>query len=144
MRAVDDDGQVVEPGGEGLAGVAQVALERIVGVDDPADAGADRTLAGPGGDEFFDAVLGGVVELVAAGAEDLDPVVGHRVVRRRDHHAELGVIGAGQIGHRGSGQHADPQRVDALTGDAGDHRGLQHLAAGPRVAADHSDSAAGR
>ncbi len=143
VRAVDDDGQPVQAGGEGLADVAQVPVERVVGVDDPADGRADRTLAGPGRDEFFDAVLGGVVELVAARAEDLDAVVGHRVVRRRDHHAELGVVGVGQIGDGGRRQHADPQRVDALAGQPGDDRGLQHLAAGPRVAADHGDPAAG-
>ncbi len=144
MRAVDDDRQLIQSGGEGLADVAQVPIERVVGVDDPADGRTDRTVAGPGCDQFLDAVLGGVVELVPAGTEDLDPVVGHRVVRRRDHHAELGVISVGQIGHRGSGQHSDPQRVDALAGDACDHRGLQHLAAGPRIAAHHGDAAAGR
>ena len=143
VRAVDDDGQPVEAGGDGLARVTQIALERVVGVDDPADARTDRALAGPGRDELLDAVLGGVVELVPARAEDLDAVVGHRVVRRRDHHAELGVVGVGQIGHRGGRQHADAQRVDAFTGDARDDGGLEHLAAGPRVAAHHGDAATG-
>ena len=95
-----------------------------------------------GRDQILDLVLGVVVEFVAAGAEDLDAVVGHRVVRRRDHHAEVGVVGAGQIGHRRGGQHPDPQRVDALTGQPGDHRGLQHFAAGPRIATDHRDPSA--
>ena len=76
------------------------------------------------------------------GAEDLDAVVGHRVVRRRDHHAEVGVVGVGQVGDRRRRQHTDAQRVDALAGQPGDHRGLEHLAAGPRVAADHGDAAA--
>ena len=98
-------------------------------------------LPGPWLDELFDAVLGGVVELVSARAEDLDAVVGHRVVRRRDHHAEVGVVGAGQVRHSGRGQHADAQRVDALAGHPGDHRRLQHLAAGPRIAAHHGDAA---
>ena len=84
----------------GLADVAQIPVERVVGVDDAADARTDRPLARPGGDEFFDPVLGGVVELVPARAEDLDAVVGHRVVRRRDHHAEVGVVGVGQVGDR--------------------------------------------
>ena len=142
VRAVDDDGQPVEPGGERLADVAQVAVQRVVGVDDPADARADRACCpGPGASKFFDAVLGGVVELVPARPEDLDAVVGHRVVRRRDHHAEVGVVGAGQVGHRRRRQHPDAQRVDALAGQPGDHRGLEHLAAGPRIAADHGDAA---
>ena len=103
----------------------------------PAPVGpAARTLV----DELFDAVLGGVVELVAARPEDLDAVIGHRVVRRRDHHAEVGVVGAGQVCHSRRGQDTDAQCVDAFTGYAGDHRGLEHLAAGPRVAAHHGDA----
>ena len=37
---------------------------------------------------------------------------------------------------------ANPPRVHALTGQAGDDGRLQHLAAGPRVAAHHSNAAA--
>ena len=92
--------------------MAQVALRGILGVDDAAEPGADRAQPGSGGDQVFDLVLGVVVQFVAAGPEDLDAVVGHRVVRRRDHHPEVGVVGAGQVGHRGGGEHADPQRVD--------------------------------
>ena len=72
--------------------------------------------------------------------EDLDAVVGHRVVRRGDHHAEVGVVGVGQIGHRRGRQHPGPQRVHTLAGQAGDHGGFQHLAAGTGVAADHGDA----
>ena len=142
MGAIDDHGQVIEPQRAGGAHVVQVALDGILGVDDAANAGADRAQTGAGRDQVFDLVFGGVVEFVAARAEDLDAVVRHRVVRRRDHDAEVGVVGAGQIGHRRGGQHAHPQRVDALAGQAGDHRGLQHLAAGPRVPTDHGDTLA--
>src|SRR5690606_1444563 len=93
VRAVDDDGQRVEPGGGGLAHVAQVALQRVLGVDDAADARPGGPATGPLVHQFLDAVLGGVVQFVPAGSEDLDAVVGHRVVRRGDHHAEVGVIG---------------------------------------------------
>ena len=61
---------------------------------------------------------------------------------RGDHHAELGVVGARQISRRRCGQHPDPQRVDAFAGDPRDHGRLEHLAAGPRVAADHRHAAA--
>src|SRR6202012_345925 len=44
---------------------------------------------GLGREQRFDLVLRVVVKLAAAGAEDLDAVVGHRVVRRRDHHPEV-------------------------------------------------------
>ena len=98
-------------------------------------------LPGPWFRQLFDAVFGGVVELVSARPEDLDAVIRHRVVRRRDHHAEVGVIRAGQVRHRRCGQDTDAQRVDSLTGHPGDHRRLEHLAAGPRIAAHHGDAA---
>ena len=143
MGAVHHHGQPVEPQRAGLAQVAQIAVGRVPGVDDPTEPGADR--AQPGiADQGFDLILGAVVELAPAGAEDLDAVVGHRVVRGGDHHPEVGVIGARQVGHRGGGQHPHPQRVDPLAGQPGDHRGLEHFAAGPRVAADHRDPAARR
>ena len=41
--------------------------------------------------ELLDLRLDGVVELEAAAGEELDAVVGHRVVRGADHHAEVGV-----------------------------------------------------
>ena len=122
--------------------MTQVALRRILGVDDATEPGADGAQPGTGGDEVFDLVLGVVVQFVAAGSEDLDAVVGHRVVRRRDHHPEVGVIRAGQVRHRGGGEHPDPQRVDPLTGQSGDDGGLEHLAAGPWIAANHGDPAA--
>ena len=134
--AVDDDGQPAGRRGDGLGGVTQVAVERVRRVDHPADARANGSDAWAAADEFLDAVLGGVVELVPTGAEDLDAVVGHGVVRRRDHHAEIGVVGAGEVGDGGGRQHADAQRVDALTGQARDDGGFEHLAAGPRVTAD--------
>ena len=124
-----------------VADVAQIPVEGILGVDHAADAGTDRPGARTAADEFLDAVLGGVVELVAARAEDLDAVVGHRVVRRGDHHAELGVVGAGQMGDRRGRQHPDPQSVDALAGQACDDGGFEHLAAGSRVTADDREPA---
>ena len=39
---------------------------------------------------LLDRQLDGVVELVPAAGEELDAVVGHRVVRGRQHHAEVG------------------------------------------------------
>ena len=41
----------------------------------------------------------------------------------------------------GRGQHADAERVGARRGEPGDDRGFQHLAAGPRIAADDGDRA---
>ena len=139
--AVHDDGQAVEAGGDGLACVAEVAVQRVLGVDHTADARAGRPGTGALVDQFLDPVLGRVVQLVAPGTEDLDAVVGHRVVRRADHHAEVGVVRACEVGHGRGRQHADPQCVHALAGDPGDHRGFEHLTAGPGVAADDGHAA---
>ncbi len=138
--AVHDHGQPVELDGAGLADLPEVTVQRILGVDHPAHFRADGTQPRSGRDQILDLVFGRVVELVPARPEDLDAVVGHRVVRRGDHHAEVGVVGVGQVGHRRGRQHTGPQRVDALTGQAGDHGGFQHLAAGTGIATDHRDT----
>jgi hypothetical protein len=75
-----------------------------------------------------------------AGREQLDPVVRHRVVRCGDHHAEVRVVGVGQVGHGRGRQHTAAQCVDAFAGETGDHRGFQHFAAGAGIAADHRDA----
>lgn len=85
----------------------------------------------------LDAVLQLVGELVAAAREELDAVVGHRVVAGGEHHAEVGAQRTGEIRHRRGGQHTDAQDVHARAREARDDRGLQELAGGPGVAADH-------
>ena len=141
VRAVDDHAQPVERGRGGDEQVVGVAGVGVVGqVADPADtrpgrAGADDVEA------RLDGVLHGIGQLVATRGEELDAVVGHGVVRRGDHHAEVGVERLDQVRDGRGGQHADPDRVGARRGEPGDDRGLQHLPAGPRVAADHGDRA---
>ena len=90
-------------------------------------------------DELLDSILGAVVELVTARAKDFDAVVRHRIVGCRDHHTEIRIVCAGQVGHGGCRQHAYPQCVDALAGHACDHCGFEHLTAGPRVTSDRRD-----
>ncbi len=119
----------------GVAGVGVVGQ-----VADPADARAGRA----GADDVepvLDLVLDSVGQLVPTCGEELDAVVRHGVVRRGDHHAEVGVERPDQVRHGGRRQHPDPERVGARRGEPGDDRGLQHLAAGPRVATDHRDRA---
>src|ERR1700689_102697 len=91
--AVHDHSQPVELDGAGLAHLPEVTVQRILGVDHPADVRAYRTQPRPGRDQILDLVFGRIVELVPAGPEDLDAVVGHRVVRGGDQHAEVGVVG---------------------------------------------------
>src|SRR5690606_7361611 len=97
VGAVDHDGQPAQIPAGGLDQVLDVALVRALdavlvgnvqavvaragGVEHAADARAGRADRVVGGDQRFDAVLDGVVELVPARGEDLDPVVRHGIVR---------------------------------------------------------------
>ena len=85
----------------------------------------------------LDAQFQGVAELTATGPEELDAVVLVRVVRRADHHARVGVQGAGQVRHAGGGQHAQVNHMRAPAGQASGQRGFEHVARLPRVLADH-------
>ena len=59
------------------------------------------------------------------------------VVAGRDHHAEIGAHRAGQHRHRRGRHRPDHHHVHADAGEAGDERGLHHVAGQPRVLADH-------
>ena len=63
----------------------------------PADVAADGPLPLLA-EAPLDGDLDRVVELVPAAGEELDAVVGHRVVRGGEHHAEVGPEGAGEVG----------------------------------------------
>ena len=89
----------------------------------------------------LDGDLDGVVELEAAAGEELDAVVGHRVVRGGQHDAEVGSEGLGEVGDARGRQHAEQQDVDARGREAGDHRGLQELPGDAGVAAHHGQRA---
>ena len=88
-------------------------------------------------DQPFDAVLDLVGQLVAVGPEQLDAVVVERIVRGRDHDAEVGAHRARQHGDRRRRHRAEQQHVHADRGEAGDQRGLDHVAGQPGVLADH-------
>ena len=60
----------------------------------------------------LDAVLDLVGQLVPAAGEELDAVVGHRVVRRREHDAEVGAGVGGEVGDGRRRQHAHVVDVD--------------------------------
>ncbi len=138
VRAVDDHAQAVEAVRDRLQQVGDVAVERVGDVVDPADARAGRA-GGRGGDLRLDLVLDDVGQLVPARGEQLDAVVRHGVVRRGDHHAEVGAQLADQVRDGGGRQHADLHHVRAGRGQPGGDGRLQHLAAGPRVPADDRD-----
>ena len=76
------------------------------------------------------------MQLVPAAGEELDAVVGHRVVRGRQHDAEVGAPCCGEQGDGRGRQHADAHDVDAGAGQARDDGGLEELPRGARVASD--------
>ena len=76
-------------------------------------------------------------QFVAAGAEQLDPVVGEGVVRGRNHHAEISAQGPGHHGHA-RGRHGPKQtNIHAHAGEAGHQGGLNHIAGQTGILADH-------
>ena len=65
-------------------------------------------VSGSAADRGLDLGLDVVGQLVPAAREQLDAVVGHRVVRGRQHDAEVGAVGRGQEGDGRRRQHAEP------------------------------------
>ena len=125
---------------EAAVKLAQVVLERAVQGPDPADhLGRGERLLELG----LDFVLGVVVEFEAVGGEDLDAVVLIGIVRGGDDGGEVEAVAADEQ-RRGRGrEHPAEQRVAACGGDAGRHRGLEHLPGLARVT-DDQDLRAGR
>ena len=135
VRAVEHDVDAVEPVREAGQQVEDVA---VLGVREAADA-AD---IGPGRGQLvefevlLDAVFDDVGKLGAPAGEDLDPVVGSGVVRRRDHHTEVGVeVGDQERGGRG-GDDSRVVDVDARAGEPGRDGGGEELARDARVSGD--------
>ena len=141
--AVDDDGQPGQgPLRAGLAQAAhQVLRELVRGGRVAADAahlrarGALPLLV----QEREDLVLLRVGELRAAGAEELDAVVRHGVVRGGDDDSEGRTARLDRVRDPRGGQHAHIVDVDAGRGDPGGGRGREELAAHPGVPADDRD-----
>jgi hypothetical protein len=118
--------------GEPLPQRGQVVVERPLEAMDTARArGRGRLL-----EHALDLVLRRVAELEAVAAEELDPVVAVRVVRRREHDAEVDRLTADEQRRARRGQDAADQRHAPGGGDPGPHRGLEHLARLPCVADD--------
>jgi len=86
---------------------------------------------------LFDALLDHVGELATPAGEDLDAVVGRGVVRRRDHHTEVGVTVGDEERERGSRDDPGLEHVDARGGEAcGDGRG-DEVSGDPGVPGDY-------
>ena len=82
-----------------------------------------------------------VGELVAVGPEQLDAVVVERIVRCRDHHAEIGAHRTREHGDCRRRHRPELQHVHADRGEARDQRGLDHVAGQTGVLADDNPMA---
>ena len=140
MAAIDDDPHAFErhAAREAGFGVLDVAPDRVLDPVRLAD------LSGGGTDvldlaaehEVLDLLLDLVVELVAVGTEELDPVVVVGVVRSGDDDASIGAQRTGHVGDAGRGQRSHEHDVDAHRQDAGGQGVLQHVAGKAGVLAD--------
>ena len=140
LGAVEHDLEPDERVVDGADQVGDVVVDRPLVRPDPAHLAAPRPfprLVQPALDRDLDRV----VELEAAAGEELDAVVGHRVVGGGEHHAEVGAEGAGEVGDARRRQHAEQQHVDAGRGEARHDGGLQELARDPGVATDDGERA---
>src|SRR5690606_12522219 len=118
VGAVDGDAQALQrPAGGGHEVVDVGAVGGPGVLLDAAHAVPDGSLPA-GAQARLDGVLDGVLELVAAAGEELDAVVGHRVVGGGDDHTEVDVGRRGEVRDAGGGQHAHLDDVEASAGQA--------------------------
>src|SRR6185437_6402555 len=140
VGAVDHDAQAIESHvlGEGALGEFDVTGLRVVDALGAADlARIGEAFFQAVRHQGFDFVFAFVGEFLAVGAEELDAVVFERIVRGRDHHAEVGAQRAREHRDGGRGQRAELEDVHADRGEARDERGFDHVARQARVLADH-------
>ena len=117
--------------------MVEIALrEVVIPITRPTEAPVgDSTLAEP----LLDLRLQLVGKLQTAAGEELDAVVGHRIVRRRKHHAEVGVQLGGEEGDTGRRDDVDDVHVHTCAGQTRHHGGLQELTADAGIAPDDGD-----
>ena len=137
VGAVDHDVQAVQRHVDGLGDPRDVALGRALAASSaPAHVAADAQLVlGP--EQRLDALLVGVRELEPVAAEELDAVVGIRVVAGRDDGAEVGVLRRGPAtATPGVGSTPARSATPPALGDARAQRVLEHRARSAGVAPD--------
>jgi hypothetical protein len=138
VGAVDDDAHAAEVEAarhRALAGF-HVAADGVAGAHGLAELvgrhGAERLV-----ERGLDRQLGGVVEFLAFGREELDAVVVVRVVRGTDDDAAVGAERAREVRHRRRRHRPHQLHVHARSDQAGLQRGLEHVVRDARVLADH-------
>ena len=136
VGAVQDHAHPLEPVRDGPHQVQDVAVLGVREQVDAPDPGAGGAPEVAGLEDLLDLVLHPVRELPPAVGQELDPVVGGRVVRGGDHHAEVGVEVRHQVGQRGGRQDPGVVDVHARAGETRGHGGAEELPAGPPVPGD--------
>ena len=137
VRAVDRDLHAAQIGADRLDEVRDVGVlgPCVISVD-LTDGVAGRTIP-LGVHERLDLVLHGIGQLVAAVRKELDAIVGHGVVRRRDHDAQIhGVLRGRQVRDRGRRNDADASHVHTGARQARREGMVEELARNTGVAAD--------
>ena len=136
VGAIEHDGESVESLRHGVDQVLGVRGDAGVTVADPSHVGTDgpvpRLL-----ETLLDLALELVVELEPAAGQELDAVVRHRIVARRDHDAHVGCQQGGQVRRAGGGHHAKTVHVDTCRREASDHGRLEELTRGARITTHH-------
>ena len=118
---------------QGTHQMVDVGVHRARGGMDTSHLGTDRTLprlTHP----LLDGVLKIVDELDPATLEELDAIVGHGVVRGREHDAEIRSQLTHQISGRWSGDDSHPHHIDPGRCQASTHRSFEELTRGSWIA----------
>ena len=87
---------------------------------------------------LLDGILDEIVEFVPAAGEELDAVVGHRVVRSRQHDAEISIERIGEESDARRRQNPYKDHIYAGTRQTCDESSLEELTTRTRVTADDS------
>jgi hypothetical protein len=126
VRAVDHNADAVERRVQRRQEVIGIDLNRVRVRHNPANLSTQRSIPWfpePGFDEFLD----GIIELHTTAGEELDPVIGHWVVRCREHHADIGLQGIGQVSDRGSWHDPNDGDVNTSTRQTGNNSGFEEF-----------------
>ena len=141
MRAIDDDPHAIEPQpfGKALLDKFDVAAGRVVEPLGATELGRGRPVRGAFSQALLDPRFELVGQLVPVAPEQLDPVIGKRVVRGGDDDADIGPEAARQHRDRRGRQWPDQHDVHPHRDKPGGQRRFEHVARQPGVLADHDE-----
>ncbi len=136
VSAIDDHPDTLERKVDAAQQMVDVLLRSAEEWSHPADLGTRRSCERRSQGRL-DVVLDDIGQFVPTTREELDPVVRHRVMARREHDPDVGAGPAGQVGKRWRWEDAGQQDVGAGARQPGDDGGFEHLTAGARIPADY-------